>query len=57
MPKKNDKIKKQAIDVIITLAENIKSVEIGDYDIWIKYSDHVPVSVTFNNKKRRRANA
>ena len=40
-----------------TLAENIKSVEIGDYDIWIKYSDHVPVSVTFNNKKRRRANA
>ena len=31
------------------IAEKIQSVEIGDYDFWIKYSDHVPVIVTFNN--------
>lgn len=31
------------------IAEKIKSVEIGDYDFWTKYSDHVPVIVTFDN--------
>ncbi len=31
------------------LAEKIHSVEIGDYDFWIRYSDHVPVIVTFDN--------
>ena len=30
------------------LAEQIKSVEIGDFDFWTKHSDHVPVIVTFN---------
>lgn len=30
------------------LAEKLQTVEIGDYDFWIKYSDHVPVMVTFN---------
>ena len=30
------------------MAEKINSVEIGDYDYWSKYSDHVPVMVTFN---------
>ena len=30
------------------MAEKINSVEIGDYDFWTKYSDHVPVIVTFN---------
>jgi exonuclease III len=26
----------------------LSSVEVGDYDFWIKYSDHVPVIVTFD---------
>ena len=30
------------------MAEKITSVEIGDYDGWTEYSDHVPVMVTFN---------
>lgn len=29
-------------------ADKIQSVEIGDYDYWMQYSDHVPVIVTFN---------
>jgi exonuclease III len=29
------------------LAKKIQSVEIGDYHIWTKHSDHVPVMVTF----------
>jgi exonuclease III len=29
------------------LSERIQSVEIGDYDFWRQYSDHVPVIVTF----------
>ena len=35
----------------IDMARKIDSVEIGTYDDWIKYSDHVPVSVTFNLKR------
>lgn len=30
------------------MAEKISSVEIGDYDFWSKYSDHVPVMVTID---------
>jgi len=30
------------------LLENLKSVEVGDYDFWTRYSDHVPVMVTFD---------
>ena len=30
------------------LAKKLQSVEIGDYDFWMQYSDHVPVIVTFN---------
>jgi exodeoxyribonuclease-3 len=30
------------------LADKLQSVEIGDYDFWKQYSDHVPVIVTFN---------
>lgn len=30
------------------MAEKISSVEVGDYDFWSKYSDHVPVMVTFD---------
>jgi len=29
------------------MTNQLKSVEIGDYDFWMKYSDHVPVIVTF----------
>lgn len=31
------------------LAGKVQSVEIGDYDSWIKYSDHVPVIVTIHD--------
>jgi len=30
------------------MTDKILSVEIGDYDFWRQYSDHVPVIVTFN---------
>ena len=30
------------------MAEKISSVEIGEYDFWMQYSDHVPVIVTFD---------
>ena len=30
------------------ILEKIKSVEIGEYEYWSVYSDHVPVIVTFN---------
>lgn len=30
------------------LRERIKSVEIGDYDYWSPYSDHMPVIITFD---------
>ena len=29
------------------IAGKLESVEVGDYDSWIRYSDHVPVIVTF----------
>jgi exonuclease III len=29
------------------LVQRIQSVEIGDYDFWIPYSDHVPLIVYF----------
>lgn len=29
------------------MAKKLQSVEIGDFDFWTKYSDHVPVMVTF----------
>jgi exonuclease III len=32
----------------IDMIEHLETVEIGDYDSWIKYSDHVPLIVTFN---------
>jgi exodeoxyribonuclease III len=29
-------------------AQHLQSIEIGDYDFWIRYSDHVPVIVEFD---------
>jgi exodeoxyribonuclease III len=31
------------------LVQSLQSVEIGDYDFWTKYSDHVPVMVTLKD--------
>lgn len=31
------------------MATKLQSVEIGEFDFWSKYSDHVPVIVTFDN--------
>lgn len=31
------------------MVKKLQSVEIGDYDFWTKYNDHVPVIVTFHN--------
>jgi exodeoxyribonuclease-3 len=39
------------------MADKIQSVEIGNFDFWIKYSDHVPVIVTFDSTLTTRANA
>lgn len=34
--------------VSIDMLECLKSVEVGNYEFWTKYSDHVPVIVTFD---------
>ena len=31
------------------MLERLQSVDIGEYDFWIKYSDHVPLIVTFGD--------
>ena len=31
------------------MLDKLQSVEIGEYDYWIKYSDHVPLIVKFDN--------
>ncbi len=31
------------------MLDRLQSVDIGDFDFWIKYSDHVPLIVTFGN--------
>jgi exodeoxyribonuclease-3 len=43
--------------VSAAMAENIRSVEIGNFDFWIRYSDHVPLIVTFNSGMTTRVNA
>lgn len=37
------------------LIQHLKSVEVGDYDFWIKYSDHVPVIITFETTLYKKA--
>jgi exodeoxyribonuclease-3 len=32
----------------VDMLEHLQSVEVGDCDVWLKHSDHVPVIVTFN---------
>ena len=36
------------------MAKKLTSVEIGQYAIWTKYSDHVPVIVTFDSKIKKK---
>lgn len=31
----------------VDMVKHLKSVEVGDYDYWMRYSDHVPLMVTF----------
>jgi len=31
------------------MLEQLQSVDVGEYDHWIKHSDHVPLTVTFDN--------
>lgn len=31
------------------MAEKLQTVEVGEYEFWTKYSDHVPLIVTFGN--------
>lgn len=31
------------------MIEKLQSVEVGDYNSWIKYSDHVPLIITFEH--------
>jgi exodeoxyribonuclease-3 len=40
----------------IDMLDHLKAVEIGDYDFWIKYSDHVPIIVTFDTNDIASAN-
>ena len=32
------------------MIEKLQSVEVGEYDTWVKFSDHVPLIITFKNK-------
>ncbi|MEP6748904.1 MAG: endonuclease/exonuclease/phosphatase family protein [Bacteroidota bacterium] len=34
------------------IANSLQSVEIGDYHCWAKYSDHMPIIVTFDNPSK-----
>ena len=36
--------------ISLDLAERLTSVEIGEYEPWMQYSDHAPVIVTFSHK-------
>jgi exodeoxyribonuclease III len=36
----------------IDMVKQLKSVEVGEYEFWVKYSDHVPVIVTFDKLSR-----
>lgn len=36
----------------IDMVEHLKSVEVGEYEFWVKYSDHVPLIVTFDKLSR-----
>ena len=36
--------------VSVDMIEKLQFVEVGEYDSWAKYSDHVPLIVTFENK-------
>ena len=38
------------------MIQHLKSVEIGDFEFWNKYSDHVPVIVTFEKTLYEKAN-
>jgi len=31
------------------MLDKLQLVEVGDYDFWIKYSDHVPLIITFDS--------
>lgn len=33
----------------VDMMKHLKSVEVGDYDFWARYSDHVPVMVKFGS--------
>jgi len=33
------------------ISKKIKSVEVGSYDFWMQYSDHVPLIITLSHKK------
>ncbi len=33
-----------------SVAKDLIGVEVGDYDYWIKYSDHVPMTIDFRNR-------
>ena len=35
--------------VSIDMLDKLQSVDIGEYDHWIRYSHHVPMIVTFDN--------
>jgi len=37
------------------IVNKLQSVEIGEYDFWMKYSDHVPVIVTFDQIKAKKS--
>ena len=34
------------------MIQRLRSVEVGDYEFWNKYSDHVPVIVTFRKSPK-----
>ena len=39
----------------IDMLQHLKSVEVGDFDFWNKYSDHVPVIATFGRRMNNKA--
>jgi exonuclease III len=40
----------------IDMLEHLKSVEVGDFEFWNQYSDHVPIIVTFDMARIKSSN-
>ncbi len=51
---RKDKTSPYHIDVLFAseiFLDELESIEIGSYEEWIEFSDHMPISAEFNRRK------